>query len=438
MRPASLFAEGVPPAGSKEWFVVVALNVLYFGDNQSVLQNHVADNAVDLVYLDPPFNSRSDYHVVARERSGAPFSVARAFRDFWCWDEAAQGALAELLAHGGQVGQVLQGFQMLLGPGGMLAYLTMMAPRLCELRRVLKPTGSIYLHCDPAAGHYLRVLLDAVFGPAQFRNQIVWRRTGAHGPRRSFGPVHDTILFYTRTSSYYFKTVQRPYMRGHVTRRYRRDGQGRLKFASGGNVLTGAHATAGESGQPWRGFHPAAKNRHWAIPGFLAAQMPAEFAKLGVLAKLDALYDAGLIEIPQGAAWPVPVRYLDHDGGQPLNDLWTYQPYTEGTVHGTEAGIDADVAWLGPTDPERLGYQTQKPLGLLERIILSSCPEGGVVLDPFCGSGTTLVAAHGLQRPWLGIDMAAGAIALVEKRLRASLGLEPDKDYRLIRAPSPG
>ena len=436
-EPIRFGKRALPPRRGKEQFPIVPLNALYLGDNQSVLRNHVADNAVDLIYLDPPFNSGSDYHLVARGRDGAPSSMTRAFRDFWCWDEAAQGTFAELLAQGGHLAQVLPAFQALVGPGGMLAYLTMMAPRLRELRRVLKPTGSIYLHCDPAAGHYLRVLLDAIFGPAQFRNQIVWRRTGAHGPRRSFGPVHDTILFYTKTSSYYFKTVQRPYMRGHVSRRYRRDGKGRLKFASGGNVLTGAQATAGESGQPWRGFDPAAKNRHWAIPGFLAAQMPVEFTNLGVLAKLDALYDAGLIEIPEGAAWPVPVRYLERDGGQPLPDLWTYQPYTEGAVHGTEAGIDADVAWLGPTDPERLGYQTQKPLGLLERIIRSSCPEDGVVLDPFCGSGTTLVAAHGLQCRWLGIDMAAGAIAVVEQRLRARLGLEPGKDYRLLRAPSP-
>src|SRR5262249_43921849 len=161
----------------------------------------------------------------------------------------------------------------------MLAYLTMMAPRLRELRRVLKRSGSIYLHCDPAAGHYLRVLMDAIFGPGQFRNEIIWRRTGSHGPRRSFGPIHDTILFYTKTSSYFFRRHRRPYMRGHVTRRYRPDGAGRYRFASGGNVLTGANATQGESGLPWRGFDPAAKDRHWAIPGFLTRQMPPSFAR---------------------------------------------------------------------------------------------------------------------------------------------------------------
>ncbi len=221
------------------------------------------------------------------------------------------------------------------------------------------------------------MLMDAVFGPVNFRNEIIWRRTGAHGPRRSFGPVHDTILFYSKTEAYYFKVVKRPYMKGHVERRYKKDSEGRHKFVSGGNVLTGAGATAGESGAVWRGFDPSAKKRHWAIPGFLVEQMPEEFKKLGVLEKLEALYQAELIEIKSGAAWPTPVRYLSDIEGQPLQDIWSYQPYTEGMVFGTSEGIDYDVAWLGPTAPERIGYQTQKPIGLVERIIESSCPAEG-------------------------------------------------------------
>jgi len=411
----------------------MAVNTLYFGDNQQVLRESIPPESVDLVYLDPPFNSKAEYHLLSSAANGArAVRTVSAFADVWRWDQQAQDDFARLVKEGGRQAEVMRAFQALLDSGSMLAYLATMTPRLRELYRVLKPTGSIYLHCDPSANHYLRVLMDAIFGADQFRNEIIWRRTGAHGPRRSFGPIHDTLLFYSKTADYFFRMLKRPYMRGHVARRYRKESAGRLKFISGGNVLTGANATGGESGKPWKGFDPAAKNRHWAVPGFLAEKMPTGFAKLGVLAKLDALFDAGFIEIRAGAAWPVPVRYLKRDDGQPLQDIWSYQPYTEGTVHNAESGIDADVAWLGPTDPERLGYQTQKPLGLLKRIIRSSCPEGGVVLDPFCGCGTTLVAAHKLDRVWLGIDRAKVAIDLSKRRFRDGFGLEPGKDYRFV------
>jgi DNA modification methylase len=310
-----------------------------------------------------------------------------------------------------------------IGTNQMMAYLVEMAVRLVELRRVLKPTGSIYLHCDPTASHYLRVLMDAVFGPLQFRNEIIWRRTGAHGAQKSFGPIHDTLLVYTKTDEYYFQVAKHPYMRGHVERRYKVDPAGRAKFSSGGNVLTGPGATKGESGQPWKGFDPSAKDRHWAIPGFLAEQMPPAFKNLGPLDKLDALYDAGLIDIQAGVAWPTPVRFLEPDSGQPLQDIWAFQPYTEGTVYGTADGIDQEVKWLGPTDPERLGYQTQKPLGLLERIIRSSCPVDGLILDPFCGCGTALVAAQKLGRRWIGIDITYLAIAVMRSRLKSAFKL---------------
>lgn len=245
--------------------------------------------------------------------------------------------------------------------------------------------------------------MDAIFGFENFQNEIIWRRTGAHGPRKSFGPIHDTIFFYTKTKGHYFNIVKKPYMLGHVQRRYTMDSSGRYQFTSGGNVLTGAGATKGESGMPWRGFDPSSKNRHWAIPGFLSEQMPPGFNELGVIDKLETLYKAGLIEINEGAAWPTPVRYLRPQDGHPLQDIWAYQPYTEGTVYGTKEGIDQDVSWLGPTDPERLGYQTQKPHGLLERIIRSSCPKDGVVLDAFCGCGTTVAAAERLNKRWIGI-----------------------------------
>ncbi len=387
-------------------------NALYCGDNLDILRRHGGDESVDLVYLDPPFNSDQNYSILFRERDQARASARRpAFVDTWRWNAAASAAFQETLDAGGRVAQALEAFRQFLGESDMLAYLAMMAPRLVELRRALKLTGSIYLHCDPSASHYLKMLLDAIFGPENFRNEIIWRRTGAHGPRRSFGPIHDTLLFYSKTSDYFFQIVKRPYMKGHVESRYTFEAEtGRHKF------------TSGESGRPWRGFDPSAKNRHWAIPGFLSVPMPSEFADLGVLAKLDALFDAGLIEIRPGAAWPTPVRYLSEDDGHPFGDIWAYQPYTEGAVHGTEEGIDADIAWMGPTDPERTGYQTQKPLGLLARIIESSCPKGGLVLDPFCGSGTTIAAAQAASRRWIGIDQNQAAIDLVSQRLQSAVG----------------
>jgi len=409
-------------------------NVLYYGDNLDVVRRYIKDETIDLIYLDPPFKSEQDYNVLFAEQNGSRAAAQiKAFEDTWRWDQAAARAYQEIVESGPQrVSQVMQAFRTFLGENDMMAYLAMMAPRLVELQRVLKATGSIYLHCDPAASHYLKMLMDAVFKHENFRNEIIWRRTGAHGPRRSFGPIHDTILFYSKTEDYYFKVVKRPYMKGHVERRYKKDSKGRYKFVSGGNVLTGAGATGGESGAVWRGFNPSAK-RHWAIPGFLVEQMPKEFKKKSVLEKLEALYQAGLIEIKPGTEWPTPVRYLSDTEGQPLQDIWSYQPYTEGTIFGTSEGIDYDVAWLGPTDPERIGYQTQKPIGVIERIVESSCPEKGVVLDPFCGCGTTIMAAQQLKRLWIGVDITHLAVALMKHRLRDAFGHKVK--YRVIGEP---
>jgi DNA methylase/NACHT-associated inactive restriction endonuclease len=278
--------------------------------------------------------------------------------------------------------------------------------------------------------------MDTIFGAVQFRNEVIWRRTGAHTPRSSYGPVHDTLLLYTKSSDYYFNVIRRPYTRKHAASRYTLQADGRWKFTSGGNILTGAGAGEGESSQPWRGFDPAAKNRHWAVPGFVTAQMPPEFVSLGVLDKLEAAYQAGLIEIIPGRAWPEPVRYLEPGDGSPVGDIWCYQPGTEETLHGTDACIDADVAYLGPTSPERLGYPTQKPVGLMERVINASCPPGGVVLDPFCGCGTTVDAAINLKRSWIGIDITYLSIDLIRNRLRTSHGDAIDDTYEVLGVPA--
>jgi DNA modification methylase len=408
-------------------------NQLFYGDNLEVLREKIDPQTVDLCYIDPPFNSKRNYNqIYNRLGEEEDRAQAQAFVDTWEWDERATEGLESILINDGnrfrpQTIELLKGLRAVLGPGAMLAYLVSMTLRIAEIYRVLTPSGSFYLHCDPTASHYLKLVLDSIFcsdALGDFRNEIIWRRTGAHSARRRFGPIHDTIFLYSKgPKSYFDKSLLRPYMAGHVRQRYTEGLDGRHKFTSGGNVLTGSGATGGESGQPWRGFNPSAKNRHWAVPGFLTSQMGAAFKKLSVLKKLDALFEAGLIEITEGSAWPQPVRYLDSDiSGQRIQDIWAYQPYTEGTVYGTSAGIDADVQWLGPTDPERLGYETQKPKGLLRRIIQASCPPNGVVMDAYCGCGTTIAVAQELNRDWIGIDITYRSISLVLNRLEDDFG----------------
>ena len=399
-------------------------NKLYFGDNLDILREHIASESVDLIYLDPPFNSNATYNVLFQEKTGEKSAAQiTAFEDTWHWGMESEYAYQEMVKEGSRkLADLIQAMRTFLGQNDMMAYLVMMAQRMVELHRVLKPTGSIYLHCDPTASHYLKLLMDAIFGIVNFRNEIIWRRTGTHNATRTFGPIHDVILFCSKADAYLFNIVRRPYMKEHVRRRYREDSDGRLVFSSGGNVLTGAGATQGDSGQPWRGFDPTAKNRHWAVPRFYEQLMPDKYKNLPPTEKLEALYQAGHIRIEPGVAWPVMVRYLDERDGMPVPDIWAYQPYTEGTLHGTDQGIDADVAWMGTTDPERLGYPTQKSEGLLERIIAASSNEGDLVLDPFCGCGTTIAVAEHLKRRWIGIDITHLAISLMRHRLQDTFG----------------
>ena len=223
------------------------MNQLYYGDNLDVLRRHVEDESVDLVYLDPPFNSNASYNVLFAERDGTQAaSQIKAFEDTWKWDEGAARACDEVIEAGGKVSEAMQAFRTLLGDSDMMAYLAMMAPRLVELRRVLKPTGSIYLHCDPTASHYLKLLLDAVFGPQNFRNEIIWRRSTGHNKlSRQFGPVHDTILFYAKSDDFYFRPGLRPVASGYVREWFtERDERGQFRT----NMLTGPGTRNGASG----------------------------------------------------------------------------------------------------------------------------------------------------------------------------------------------
>jgi adenine specific DNA methylase Mod len=394
-------------------------NHLYYGDNLEILRTHLKDDSIDLIYLDPPFNSQANYNVLFRAPSGERSQAQiEAFEDNWHWNEHAEQAFDEVVQCGNtEVSEMLQALRRFLKENDVMAYLTMMAIRLLELYRILKPTGSIYLHCDPTASHYLRVVMDAVFSPRNFRNEIVWKRTNAHNDPRRYGRIHDVILFYQKQSGSYFNPQFNRLAKGHVEERFdKQDAHGRYKLEN----PTGPGPRYGDSGQPWRGFNPTERNRAWAPPRKLCERLGID-PKLPTRQKLDALLAAGRIELPKtDGNIPMIKVYLedDEEQGTAYQDIWTYQPYTQGYYYGDpQSCIDQEVAPIGPTSGERLGYQTQKPQGLLDRIIRSSCPEDGILLDPFCGCGTAIHAGQKLGRRWIGIDITHLAISLIEKRL---------------------
>ena len=415
-------------------------NTLYYGDNLEILRQHVAAESVDLVYLDPPFNSNASYNVLFRERSGeeSPAQI-RAFTDTWEWTQETERTyeldIIQNPAVPATVKDMISAFRQFIGRNAMMAYLVMMAPRLVEMHRVLKPTGSIYLHCDPTASHYLKLLMDAVFGKHNFKNEIIWRRTGTHNKVQRFAPIHDILFFYGMTADYRWNNIKRPYMKGHM-KDYFVEGERGWRTNYYGNVLTGSGTRNGESGKPWRGFDPTSKGRHWAIPRRLLVGIDEDLSHLSQHQKLDRLFELGHIKIQEGQAWPVYEHYVTPEDGQPAPDIWAYQPYTEGLVFGQNGGIDSDVRWLSTTDQERLGYPTQKPEALLERIIRASSNEGDVVLDPFCGCGTAVAAAQKLGRQWMGIDITHLAVALMKNRLKTAFDLEPGRDYQVDGEPA--
>jgi DNA modification methylase len=361
--------------------------VLYRDDNLQRLRL-IPDQSVDLVYLDPPFFSNRSYEVIWGDEA-----EVRSFEDRWA--------------------------------GGIQYYIGWMQERMVELHRVLKDTGSLYLHCDWHASHYLKVMMDEkIFGSSNFVNEIVWRRTGAHNKRGRYGPIHDTILFYKKGPDATWTHPRRPYMRGHVDEYFVEDEEGwRTDYY--GNVLTGSGRRGGESGKPWRGIDPSEKGRHWAIPGALLDEAEEDLAGLTQHQKLDRLFELGYITIEPGAAWPMYEHRITPASGTSVPDIWAFQPYTGETVFGTEMGVDEDVRWLSPRDQERLGYPTQKPEGLLRRIISASSEAGQVVLDPFCGCGTTLAVAERLKRRWIGIDISVTAMGIIERRLLKERGVKP-------------
>jgi site-specific DNA-methyltransferase (adenine-specific) len=389
-------------------------NKLYYGDNLEVLRRYVKEDSVDLVYLDPPFNSRQNYNVLFAEKDGSQSSSQiHAFEDTWEWNNESMRAYEEIVEQGGRVADALRAFKTFLFNSDMMAYLAMMAPRLVELRRVLKETGSIYLHCDPAAGHYLKILMDAVFGPQSFKNEIIWKRTSAHNSAKRWGPVHDLILFYSKSDTSTWNRVYQGYTEEYLSRFYRHEDEGG-RYTLGD--LTGAGKRQGESGLPWRGIDPAKAGRHWAVPRPRGAGQ--SWDDLSVQQRLDQLDLAGLIVRPPKGTIPRFKRYHDADRGVAVQDVIT------------------DIDPLSPHAKERLGYPTQKPEALLERIIKASSNEGDLVLDPFCGCGTTVQVAQRLNRRWIGIDITHLAIGLIKKRLSDAFGPEIKSTYEVIGEPT--
>ncbi len=393
-------------------------NRLYFGDNLDILRQHVAAESVDLIYLDPPFNSNATYNVLFRERSGEESAAQiTAFEDTWHWGWELLRAYRAVVENGpDKVGKLLTALHEFLGENDMMAYLTMMAQRMVELHRVLKPTGSIYLHCDPTASHYLKLLLDAVFGAHNFRSEIVWKRTSSHSSSKRWGPIHDTILFYSATDDYVWNPVYQQYDSSYLDRYYRfQDGRGRYRLSD----LTGAGIRTGDSGLPWRGVNPTDSGRHWAVPNdVLRNDFPSvNLSELSTQEKLELLDRSGRVHWPERGSVPQRKRYVDESPGNPIQDMVS------------------DIAPIGAHARERLGYPTQKPEALLERIINASSNEGDVVLDPFCGCGTATVAAERLNRRWIGIDITHLAITLVRHRLRDSFGDEL-RPYEIVGQPT--
>jgi site-specific DNA-methyltransferase (adenine-specific) len=363
-------------------------NKLYFGDNLHVLREHIAAGSVDLVYLDPPFNSNANYNILFKSPEGADSDAQiEAFEDTWHWNENAEVAFDDVMRSGNTAAfELLRAMRAFLGDNDMMAYLAMMAVRLIELHRVLKPTGSLYLHCDPTASHYLKLLLDGVFGADKFRTEIVWKRTFAHGNvGRTYGDITDTIFFYTKGSEYTWNQVFTQIDPDKVAKKYPNvDPDGRrwqsVTLRNPGprpNLHYPYTASNGVTYQP----HP----NGWSCN----------------LARMEKYDREGRLHFPSKEGGALRLKmFEDESKGERLQSLW------------------ADIPPLSANARERLGYPTQKPLALLERIIAASSNEGDVVLDPFCGCGTAVHAAQKLGREWIGIDVTHLAVGLIEKRMK--------------------
>ena len=375
---------------------------IFIGDNLHIMRGMNSDS-VDLIYLDPPFNSNRNYAApIGSQAAGA------AFKDTWTLNDIDIAEHGELAEQAPPLHTVIQAAREAHGKG-MQSYLIMMSTRLLEMERILKNTGSIYLHCDSTASHYLKMVMDTVFGKDNFRNEVIWKRTSAHNDPGRFGRIHDTLLFYVKGSGATWNLQHEAHEESYIAKSYRhQDAHGRYRVGD----LTGSETRTGESGEPWRDLDPTDIGRHWAVPstGAYAEYIEKHFIPnyrqiSSVHDRLNALDETGLIYWPDRGTMPSLKRYLNASPGRPLQD------------------IIVDINQLGSTAKERTGYPTQKPLALLERIIKASSNPGDIVFDPFCGCATTLVAADRLQRSWVGIDISPKAAELVVDRIKREQGL---------------
>lgn len=368
----------------------LAMGVLCGGDNLEALRA-MASASVDLVYLDPPFNSNASYRLDPRRGGGV------AFADVWRWDDDAQKALSHAIAAGGGGARFIDAMDMLLGRGPALAYLAFMTPRVVELHRLLTPAGGLYLHCDGSASHHLRMLLDAVFGADGFRNEVVWQRQSSHGDARSrFPRVTDRILFYARSGATVFRPVRRPLDPDYVAKFYRHvDADGRryrlsdMSAPAGGGMAAMNASTGRPNGwHVWNGFQPPERGWRYSPE------------------TLDRLHAEGRVHCPEDPTRrPSLKRFLDENEGQLVGDVWD------------------DLPSLSRASGEWEGYPTQKPMALMRRILEASSAPGDLVIDPFCGSGSMLAAAHVAGRRWIGLDASPDAIAIASGRM-LGLGAE--------------
>ncbi len=360
-------------------------NVLYYGDNLEILRNreHFPDKCVDLIYLDPPFNSKKDYNILFKENGGVESEAQiKAFTDSWHWTQKAQDTYQDIIINGPlKIGKLMDALNETLGHNDVMAYLVMMTARLLELHRVLKSTGSIYLHCDPTASHYLKLVLDQIFGAANFRNEIVWKRFNFHADAKRFGRVSDRILFYVKSNEFRFNKLNEEFSEEYLESKFTHvDSDGRRYRLDNLNPPGGRGPIYEFNGvtRPWRISED----------------------------KMTKLNEEGRIYTESKVAQLK--RYLDELQGQAVHELWY------------------DIPPINPQAKERLGYDTQKPVALLERIIQASSNKGDIVFDPFCGCGTAVVAAQKLNRKWIGIDVTHLAINLMRVRLRDSFKIKAE------------
>ena len=378
-----------------------ANGTIWTGDNLYIMRG-INSECIDLIYLDPPFNSNKDYSApIGSEAAGA------AFKDTWTLSDIDVHEHGELADRSPAAYSVIEAARQAYGKS-MQSYLIMMAVRLLEMKRILKSTGSIYLHCDPTASHYLKLLMDGIFSVQKFQTEITWKRTYAHGDR-VFSNTTDTILFYGKPCEIK-DDIRVPLSKDYVDKQFRyEDSRGRYQAIT----LNGPKVSSGESGSPWKGIDPSLVGRCWSVPRsgryakYIDEELIPGYLEIeGVHSRLNALDDAGLIHWPKNKnGTPRLKRYLRPNDGQLPSNIWT------------------DISPISRASKEQTGYPTQKPLALLTRIILASTDIGDMVFDPFCGCATTLVAADRLQRQWAGVDLSPLAIKLVNERISKDRGL---------------